>query len=251
MSLGVSGSGGVEVSGVVPGVVPTGWLGTGVLPETSMVISREAVVSDGVVKGPSEVSVTSRVVEEEVVLVPGDVLPSSVVMAGPWWGLVPSVVPTPVEERRAEVRGGSVLISTPKELTARAMLVPTDVKVVVLSQSGVMATEVGAGVLVVVSPSRAGVLLVVASSPAGALLVVSPSPAEVLLVVSPSPAGALLVVSPNPAEVLLVVSPNPAGALLLLVVSPSCAGVVLELGSCPVGVMLVVMGPSPGDTGVL
>lgn len=225
---------------MVPGVVPTGWLGTGVLPETSMVISRKAVVSDGVVKGPSEVSVTSGVVEEEVVLVPGDVLPSSMVMAGPWWGLVPSVVPTPVGERRAEVRGGSVLISTSKELTARAMLVPTDVKVVVLSQSGVMATEVGAGVLVVVSPSPAEVLLVVGSSPAGALLVVSPSPAEVLLVVGSSPA-----------EVLLVVSPNPAGALLLLVVSPSCAGVVLELGSCPVGVMLVVMGPSPGDTGVL
>lgn len=130
-----------------------------------MVVTREVMVSDGVIKGPSEVSVISGTVEEEVVLVPGDVLPSSVVMAGPWWVLVPSVVPTPVEERRVDVEGDSVLISTPNELTARAVLVPTDVKVVVLSLLSVMAMEVGVGVLVVLSPSPAGVLLVVGPSP--------------------------------------------------------------------------------------
>lgn len=119
VSLGVSGSVGVEVAGVVPG--------------TSVVVTREVMVSDGVVKGPSEVSVTSGVMEDEVVLVPGDGLPSSVVMAGSWWGLVPSVVPSPVEERRAEVEGGSMLVSTPNELATRAVLVPTDVTVVLLS----------------------------------------------------------------------------------------------------------------------
>lgn len=165
MSLGVSGSVGVKVPGMVLGVIPAGWLGTGVLPGTSVVVTREVVVSDGVMKGSSEVSVTSGVVEEEVVLVPGDVLPSSVVMAGSWWGLAPSVVPTPVEERRVEVEGGTMLTSTPNELAARAVLVPTDMTVVVLSQLGVMAMEVGVGVLVVVSPSPAWVLLVLGTSP--------------------------------------------------------------------------------------
>lgn len=84
VSLGISGSVGVEVPGVVLSVVQTGWLGTGVLPGTSVVVKREAMVSGGVVMGPSEVSVTAGVVEEEVVLVFGDVLPSSVVMAASW-----------------------------------------------------------------------------------------------------------------------------------------------------------------------
>lgn len=197
-------------------MVPTGWLGTGVLPGTSVMVTREAVVCDGVIEASSEVPVTAEVVEE-VLLVPGNVLPSSVVMAGPWWVLVPNVVPTKVEERRVDVGGVSMLISTPNELTARAVLVPTDVKVVVLSWLGVVAMEVGVGVLVVVSPSPAEVLLVVGSSPA-----------EVLL----------MVVSPNPAEVLLVVGSS--CAVVLLVVGLSCAGA-----------LLVVAGPSPGDTGVL
>lgn len=69
---------------MVLGVVPTGWLETGMLPGSSVVVAREAMVSDGVNKGPSDMPVTPGVVEEEVVLVPGDVLPSSVVIAGPW-----------------------------------------------------------------------------------------------------------------------------------------------------------------------
>lgn len=248
-------------------MVPTGWLETEMLPGSSVVVAREAVVSDGDNKGPSEVPVTTGVVEEEVVLVPGDVLPSSVVIAGPWWVLVPSVVPTPVEETRVEVGGGSILISTPNELTARVVLAPADEKVGVLSQSDVMAMEVGVGVLLVVvdptgvvlvvgancaevglSPSCSGVVLVIVGpNCAGVVLVVvGPNCAGVVLVVGPSPAGVVLVVvGLSCAEVVLVVV-GPSCARVVLVVGPSCAGVVMVVGPNCAGVVMVV-GPSPAE----
>ena len=144
---------------MVPATVPAGWLGAGVLPGTPMLVTGVAMVSNGVVKGSSEVAVGAGAVGGEALRVPGDVLPSGVVAAGPWRVLVPSVVPTQVEGRRVEVGGGSALVLTPNELTARAVLVPTDVTMVVSAQLGVIAMGVGVGVPVV-SPSSVGVPVV-------------------------------------------------------------------------------------------
>lgn len=155
-ALEVSGAVGVEVPGVVPAVVPAGWLGTEVLPGTPMLVTGVAAVSSGVVEGSSEVAVGAGAVGEEVLPVPGDVLPSSMVTAGAWRVLVPSVVPTQVEERGEEGEGGRGLVLTPNELTARAVLVPTDVTMVVSAQSGVVAMGIGLGVPVV-SPGPVGV----------------------------------------------------------------------------------------------
>lgn len=149
VALGVSGAIEGEVPGLVVAVVPAGWLGVGVLPGTPVLVRRDPVVSGGVAESSSKVSAG-----EEALLVPGDVLPNSVVTAGPW--LVPSIVPAQVGERRVEVGGGNVLVSTPNEVTARAVLVPTDVKMVVSAQLVVAAVVVGVEGLVV-SPNSVGV----------------------------------------------------------------------------------------------
>lgn len=146
----------LRVSGAVPGAVLAAWLGAGVLPGTTVLVTGVAVVSDGVVEGSSEAAVGAGVVGKEALPVPGDVLPRGVVTAGPWWVLVPSVVLTPVKETREDVEGDIVFVLAPNELTARVVLVPTDERMVVPAQLGVMAMSVEGEVLVV-SPSPTGV----------------------------------------------------------------------------------------------
>lgn len=92
-ALGVSGAVGVpgtspvvmvEMPGVALAVVPSGWLGAGVLPWTPVLVSGVAVVSDGVVKGSSEEAVGAGAVGGGMVGVlpgPGDVLDLSGVEA--------------------------------------------------------------------------------------------------------------------------------------------------------------------------
>lgn len=74
----------VEMPGVAPAVVPSGWLGAGVLPWTPVLVSGVAVVSDGVVRGSSEAAVGAGAVGGGMVGVlpgPGDVLDLSGVEA--------------------------------------------------------------------------------------------------------------------------------------------------------------------------
>lgn len=133
-------SGGVPT---VPLVVPGGWLGAGVLPEPpvlgweGVVASRGVVGSGGVVEGSVGVMGTG-------LLLPGDVVLSAVVAAGPSLVLV---VTTEVEGRV-----GSVLGAAPAELVLGAgdALVPSDVPAVTSGWVGIVAAEVGLGGVVAV-----------------------------------------------------------------------------------------------------
>ena len=89
------------VSGDVPTVpvaVPGGWLGVGVLLGTPVLGCEGVVVSVVVSRGVVEVGAVGR----EGLPLPGGVMLSGVVTAGPLLALAPSAVPSEVEGRDVE-----------------------------------------------------------------------------------------------------------------------------------------------------
>lgn len=104
----------VEAPGLVPFVVPSVWLGFGVLPGTPELVGCGAVVSRGDVGGSADVPVCGAVVGGEGRLLPGGVLGVSGV-EDPFSGLEA----VPVEA----VVGGSAVVSVDFREAERAEIV--------------------------------------------------------------------------------------------------------------------------------